>query len=137
MQAKRDLEAARKAQAAELAKPVQIPQKVPFGTDPRTVLCVNFKNGYCERGAKCKFSHDPNVGRKVEKKDIYTDTRDEDGEKSKNEDNMENWTEEKLRQVIAQKMGTDELPESSKGKNTNDRYDIVCKHFIDAIESNK
>ena len=52
-------------------------------------------------------------------------------------DNMENWTEEKLREVIAKKMGTEELPESSKGKNTNDRYDIVCKHFIDAIESNK
>lgn len=50
---------------------------------------------------------------------------------------MENWTEEKLREVIAKKMGTEELPESNKGKNTNDRYDIVCKHFIDAIESNK
>lgn len=76
-QAKKDLEAARKAQAAELAKPIQMPQKVPFGSDPKTILCINFKAGYCERGAKCRFSHDPDVGRKVEKKDMYTDTRDE------------------------------------------------------------
>jgi len=133
-QAKKDLEAARKAQAAELAKPIQMPQKVPFGSDPKTILCINFKAGYCERGAKCRFSHDPDVGRKVEKKDMYTDTRDEAKDK---DDNMENWTEEKLREVIAKKMGTEDLPESNKGKNTNDRYDIVCKHFIDAIESNK
>lgn len=36
-----------------------------------------FKQGQCDRGAKCKFSHDLNVGRKVEKKDLYTDNRAE------------------------------------------------------------
>jgi hypothetical protein len=60
-----------------LFKPVQVPQKVPFGTDPKTVLCQYFKSGNCERGAKCKFSHDLNIGRKVEKKDLYTDDRAE------------------------------------------------------------
>lgn len=51
---------------------------------------------------------------------------------------MENWTEEKLREVVAAKMGTED-PEADldKGKQTQDRYDIVCKHFIDAIESSK
>ena len=51
----------------------------------------------------------------------------------------ENWTEEKLREVIAAKMGG-EAPreeETVKGKNTQERYDIVCKHFIDAVESGK
>ena len=69
------------------------------------------------------------------KKDLYTDTRDD----SKDDDTMEGWTEEKLREVIAKKMGTDQPLEdvSLKGKNTQDRYDIVCKHFIDAIESSK
>lgn len=49
---------------------------------------------------------------------------------------MENWTEEKLREVVAAKMGNED-PDAGKGKQTQDRYDIVCKHFIDAIESSK
>lgn len=75
---KKALEQKKREEFAELFKPVQAPQKVPFGTDPKTVLCQYFKSGNCERGAKCKFSHDLNVGRKVEKKDLYTDHR-EDG----------------------------------------------------------
>lgn len=64
-----------KEQAA-LIKPVQV-QKIPFGTDPKTVLCQFFKQGICEKGNKCKFSHDVNVGRKVEKRDLYADAREE------------------------------------------------------------
>lgn len=30
-----------------------------------------------EIGNKCKFSHDPNVGRKVDKVNLYEDTREE------------------------------------------------------------
>ena len=57
-------------------KPVQT-QKVPFGVDPKTVLCAFFKAGHCDKGGKCKFSHDLNVGRKVEKKNLYEDSREE------------------------------------------------------------
>lgn len=106
--------------------------------DPKTVVCINWKNGHCERGNRCKFAHDHNAGRKVEKIDVYTDTRDD---KPKDEDTMENWTEEKLREVIAKKMGEnggqEEGPSTSKGKNTQERYDIVCKYFIEAIENGK
>ena len=63
-----------KEDAALLAQPIQ---KVPAGVDPKSVLCVFFKAGHCQKGNKCKFSHDLNVGRKVEKKDVYADTRDE------------------------------------------------------------
>jgi hypothetical protein len=35
---KKKAEEARKNELAELFKPVQTPQKVPFGTDPKTVL---------------------------------------------------------------------------------------------------
>jgi len=57
---------------------VQQAQKVPFGVDPKTVVCVFFKVGNCEKkGGKCKFSHDLNVGRKVEKKNLYEDGREE------------------------------------------------------------
>lgn len=52
-------------------------QKVPLGVDPKTVLCVYFKTGTCDKGTKCKFSHDINVGRKVEKKNLYEDSREE------------------------------------------------------------
>jgi hypothetical protein len=66
----------RKKEEAALLKPVQT-QKVPFGVDPKTVLCVFFKAGNCDKGSKCKFSHDPNVGRKVEKKNLYEDGRND------------------------------------------------------------
>lgn len=46
------------------------------------MLCVYYKAGHCDKGNKCKFSHDMNVGRKVEKKDLYNDDREgtEEGE---------------------------------------------------------
>lgn len=110
----------RKKEEAELFKPVQV-QKVPFGVDPKTVLCQYFKAGYCEKGNKCKFSHDPDVGRKVEKKNIYVDSRDE-----KLADTMDKWDEEKLRTVVLSKTG-----------NPRTTTDIVCKYFIEAIETQK
>lgn len=59
-----------------MSKPVQV-QKVPFGVDPKTVLCAFFKAGHCDKGNKCKFSHDLDVGRKVEKRNLYEDGRDD------------------------------------------------------------
>ncbi|KAI0719382.1 hypothetical protein C8T65DRAFT_636526 [Cerioporus squamosus] len=110
----------RKKEEAALLKPVQT-QKVPFGVDPKTVLCVFFKAGNCEKGNKCKFSHDVNVGRKVEKKNLYEDSRED-----KMKDTMENWDEEKLRNVVLSKSG-----------NPRTTTDIVCKFFIQAIETEK
>jgi hypothetical protein len=66
----------RKKEEVALLNPVQV-QKVPFGVDPKTVLCAFFKAGTCEKGSKCKFSHDVDVGRKVEKKNLYQDSREE------------------------------------------------------------
>lgn len=99
----------------------QTEQKVPFGVDPKTVLCVNFKNGNCPRGAKCKFSHDMNVGKRATKKDLYTDDRAQ-----KEADTMDTWDEEKLRSVIKSKHGNP--------KTTTDK---VCKFFIEAVENGK
>lgn len=75
LKAKQDEEKRAKEEAA-LLKPVQT-QKVPFGVDPKTVLCAFYKSGTCEKGTKCKFSHDLDVGRKVEKKNLYEDSREE------------------------------------------------------------
>ncbi|KAI0248898.1 hypothetical protein BJV78DRAFT_1232349 [Lactifluus subvellereus] len=105
---------------AALFKPVQV-QKVPFGVDPKTLLCEYFKAGRCEKGSKCKFSHDRDVGRKVEKKNLY-----EDGREDKLADTMDKWDEEKLRSVILSKHG-----------NPRTTTDIVCKYFIEAVETQK
>lgn len=110
----------RKREEAALFKPVQT-QKVPFGVDPKTVLCAFYKAGHCDKGNKCKFSHDLNVGRKVEKKNLYEDSREE-----KLADTMDQWDEEKLRSVVLSKHG-----------NPRTITDIVCKFFIQAIESEK
>lgn len=83
LERKKEAELARKAELAELFKVVQVQQKVPFGTDPKTVLCVNFKNGHCAKGDKCRFSHDLNIGRKRDKIDLYTDQRGADKEAGK------------------------------------------------------
>ena len=45
------------------------------GVDPKSVLCAFFKQGQCQKGAKCKFSHDLTMGRKGEKKSIYSDEK--------------------------------------------------------------
>jgi len=122
-------EQARK-ETMELFKPVQV-QKVPFGVDPKTVLCQFFKNGHCDKGRKCKFSHDLDVERKTQKRSLYTDTRegeeeDEGTEGEEKKDNMADWDEAKLRSVVMSKHGNP--------KTTTDK---VCKYFIDAIENEK
>ncbi|KAJ3041078.1 hypothetical protein HDV00_009978 [Rhizophlyctis rosea] len=100
----------KKAELAELFKPVQ-QQKVPFGQ--------------CQKGAKCKFSHDVNVDRKAAKVDLYTDKRDT----KKEDENMESWDQAKLEEAVNKKHGAKD--------NLNKPTDIVCKYFIDAIESRK
>jgi DRG Family Regulatory Proteins, Tma46/Zinc finger C-x8-C-x5-C-x3-H type (and similar) len=110
-----------KAEARELFKPVSQIQKVPFGVDPKTVLCFFFKQGTCSKGNKCKFSHNLDVERKTHKKDLYSDERED-----KEKDTMENWDEEKLRSVV-----------SSKHGNPKTTTDIICKFFIEAVENQK
>ena len=107
-----------------LNKPAQI-QKVPFGVDPKTVVCIFFKKGNCEKGKKCKFSHDLDMERRTEKKSLYTDTRAEEEEQKKNETSAD-WDEEKLRSVVLSKKG-----------NQQTTTDKVCKFFIEAIEEGK
>lgn len=110
-----------------LNKPAQI-QKVPFGVDPKTVVCIFHKKGNCEKGRKCKFSHDLAVERKTEKKNLYTDARaEEEAEKEKKkQETSADWDEDKLRSVVLSKKGNQ--------KTTTDK---VCKYFVSAIEDGK
>lgn len=63
-----------------------------------------------------------NVERKIEKINLYEDTRAEEPDKSK--DTMDGWDQAKLENVIGQ-------------MNLNTSTDIVCKHFIEAVEIRK
>ncbi|KAL2116762.1 hypothetical protein VTJ04DRAFT_8930 [Mycothermus thermophilus] len=121
---KKAAEEAKKEAEMLLNKPVQV-QKVPFGVDPKTVVCIFYKKGNCEKGKKCKFAHDLEVERKTEKKNIYQDTRADDEEKKRQETSAD-WDEEKLRQVVLSKKG-----------NQRTTTDKVCKYFIQAIEDGK
>lgn len=130
-------EIAAKAEAASLFKPIISAQKVAPGVDPKTILCSFFKQGLCLKGNKCKFSHNLEVDRKTIKMSIYSDRRDgeEDGDLDGNggdgdatneetRESMKDWDQSKLEQVVDRK--------HRKGPKTI--TDIVCKHFIDAIE---
>ncbi|KAL9635747.1 MAG: hypothetical protein Q9164_003264 [Protoblastenia rupestris] len=116
---------AAKKESAELFKPVQV-QKVPFGVDPKTVVCIFYKQGNCDKGKKCKFSHDLSVERKGEKKNLYQDTREGEDDEQKKKDDMVDWDEAKLREVVMSKHGNP--------KTTTDK---VCKYFISAVEEGK
>ncbi|XP_037407239.1 zinc finger CCCH domain-containing protein 11 isoform X1 [Triticum dicoccoides] len=119
-QKKKEEEKAREKELNDLFKVAVSQPKVPVGVDPKSILCEFFKVGQCQKGFKCKFSHDLNVQRKGEKIDIYSDKRD--GEE---EDTMDDWDQETLEKVIASKNA-----EYQQNKPT----DIVCKHFLDAVE---
>ncbi|QPG73703.1 hypothetical protein FOA43_001016 [Brettanomyces nanus] len=116
-------------EAARLLKTSIPKQKIPFGVDPKTILCEYFKVGACTRGKNCKFSHDLGIVRKGEKRDLYTDEKDrikEQDREDKLNDTMDQWDEEKLRKVVASKQ---------KGKQPS--TDKVCKYFIGAVEDGK
>lgn len=72
------------------------------GTDPKSVVCAFFKQGQCTKGDKCKFSHDLSVERKAEKRSLYCDVDKDD----KETDTMDDWDEDKLKQVVEKKHAT-------------------------------
>ncbi|XP_075510130.1 zinc finger CCCH domain-containing protein 21-like isoform X2 [Primulina tabacum] len=119
-QKKKEEELAREKELNELLKVAIRQPKVPVGVDPKSILCEHFKLGQCAKGFKCKFSHDLNVQRKGEKIDIYSDKRDQDGKET-----MEDWDQETLEKVVESK---------SNEYNKNKPTDIVCKHFLEAVE---
>lgn len=104
---------------AALFKPVII-QKIEAGTDPKSVLCAYFKQGQCTKGDKCKFSHDPTIERKTEKRSMYVDVRDveADGE------TMESWDDTKLKEVVDKKHAAEKTNATT----------IICKYFLEAVE---
>lgn len=99
--------------------------KVPFGVDPKSVTCVFWRAGCCEKGSKCKYGHSENAERKSQKKDLYVDTREQELEAKKN-DTMDKWDQDQLNKVI-----------NTKHTNPRSTTDKVCKYFLQAVEDGK
>jgi hypothetical protein len=94
-------------------------------------ICAFFKAGLCNKGKKCKFSHDTDVNGQEENKnvkienekiDLYIDQRDI---LFGNKDVIENWNQEKLSEVV----------NYNAMKYVNPKQtDKACKHFLEAVE---
>ncbi|KNB44379.1 hypothetical protein JH06_1710 [Blastocystis sp. subtype 4] len=116
----RDAKKEQEKELSDLFKAVITAPKLAFGEDPKSVLCPFFKAGRCDKGDRCKYSHDLNLNtRKSAKKDIHTDHRDE-----KAQETNADWDRDKLEEVLRQK----------EGKRPQTTTKIVCKYFLDAIE---
>jgi len=61
-------------------------QALKEGEDPKSVLCAYFKAGVCEKGKRCKYSHDLAIEGKSAKIDIHTDPRDRNGKPAERTD---------------------------------------------------
>lgn len=79
----------------------------------KNVLCEFFKQGHCDAGDDCEFSHDLNIEFNQGTFDIYTDLRD-----------------------AKAKLGIDyQLMEEMEAKRSKlPKTNIVCKFFLDAVK---
>lgn len=112
----------------KIFKPVQTMPKIGADVDPKSVLCVFFKQGLCAKGNKCKFSHDLAAQQKTAKRNIYVDSRDLKDEE--NAETNEHWDEATLNDVVEKKHGEND-------RKRPNQTDIVCKYFLDAVEDSK
>ena len=90
--------------------------EVAEGVDKKTVLCEFFKHGCCAKtGDKCAFSHDLAINEKIAKRSLF-----------ENVDSIDDWDQKKLEAVIQKKHGQE--------VNSSNETQIICKHFLDAVE---
>jgi hypothetical protein len=121
------------------------------GVDPKSVVCEFFKAGVCEKGLKCKYSHDLTMSKKAAKVDLYSDRRV--GEEA--DGGIANWDQAKLEAAVASKHGAEAAGGGAAAAaggagqaaagggggggaavaaHTARPTDIVCKFFLEAIE---
>ncbi|KAM3141681.1 hypothetical protein pb186bvf_006286 [Paramecium bursaria] len=93
--------------------------------DPKSIICEYFKQGLCQKGKKCKFSHDMSLEQKTAIIDLYTDQREQLGD---DVDTCKNWDEKTLKDVVEahQKQYKSQKP-----------TEIVCDYFLEALEKGK
>lgn len=91
--------------------------------DPKQTICPYFKAGLCQKGKKCKYSHDKggdNIGIKAS---LYQDIRGEDA------DDMKNWDQKKLEEAVNYNEG--------KYLAKVNATDKICDQFLNAVQAKK
>lgn len=95
--------------------------------DPKNVVCPYFKQGLCQKGKKCIYSHDLTLDRN-EEIDLYVDQRTQLIMNKIGTNTLNTMSEEDVNKLIAEKE-----KEYFKGEKS----DIVCKNFLEAVEKSK
>ena len=90
-------------------------------------MCPYFKQGLCQKGKKCIYSHDLTLDR-TEEIDLYVDQRTQLIMNQIGSKNLSDLSEEDLNSMISDK---------EKNYVKGMKSDIICKHFLDAVEKNK
>ena len=95
--------------------------------DPKNMVCPYFKQGPCQKGKKCIYSHDLTLDRN-EAIDLYVDQRTQLIMNQIGTKNLNDLTEEELGKIL-----NDKEKDFIKGAKS----DIVCKFFLDAVKASK
>lgn len=115
----------RKEERKEEKPDVGVLQKVPVGIDPKTVFCINYKNGVCQKDSnECKFSHEPNAEKRIA-------LLMQEGQRKK-EQALE--AAEKKR-IEAERIEKEK--KEKKEKSTTAAPERICKYYIDALKTGK
>ncbi|CAK85390.1 unnamed protein product (macronuclear) [Paramecium tetraurelia] len=93
--------------------------------DPKSILCEYYKQGLCQKGKKCMYSHDMSLEQKTAMLDLYTDQREQMGDEW---DSCQNWDEKTLKDIVEanEKTYKSQIPSAK-----------VCDYFLDALEKGK
>ncbi|CAD8043219.1 unnamed protein product [Paramecium primaurelia] len=93
--------------------------------DPKSILCEYYKQGLCQKGKKCMYSHDMSLEQKTAILDLYTDQRVQLGDEW---DTCQNWDEKTLKDIVEanEKTYKSQIPSAK-----------VCDYFLDALEKGK
>ncbi|CAD8141884.1 unnamed protein product [Paramecium pentaurelia] len=93
--------------------------------DPKSILCEYYKQGLCQKGKKCIYSHDMSLEQKTAILDLYTDQRQQLTDEW---DTCQTWDEKTLKDVIEanEKTYKSQIPSAK-----------VCDFFLDALEKGK
>lgn len=95
--------------------------------DPKNTVCPYFKQGLCQKGKKCIYSHDLTLDRN-EEIDLYVDQRTQLIMNQIGTKNLNDLSEEELGKLLTEKQ---------KYYVKGAKSDIVCKFFLDAVKAKK
>ncbi len=95
--------------------------------DPANTVCPYFKQGLCNKGKKCAYSHDLTLGR-TEEIDLYVDQRTQLIMNAIGGKQLDELNEDELHGIIGDK---------EREMLSGTRSKIICKFFMEAVEKDK